>query len=308
MFSWTFSSVARDPPPGTLSSDTLINDELIAIEAMEQESAFESNLSDFFRTLYESGLPDFGISAELCKPADFDISRAVPLSANSPGSLVPPNLQLSSVGPTTCAFLSTLGFLERVRPASDTSHTTFSPASHYRHRIHVQCLASDPPPPHFMDFVSGLGFADGQTAAYWDCLHEVVFELTGAPERSVLIVWTDGLTQEQILGSYSQENLVRIEVSPKSSGLFWVRTKVIQGQAATVRHLAEVLVSKKALPLLVLSHVMMLRHIIDAQSKRIETPLHEASRILKALSAQFLACNVPPLPEKALFDGIKARK
>jgi hypothetical protein len=53
---------------------------------------------------------------------------------------------------------------------------------------------------------------------------------------------------------------------------------------------------------------MTLRHLIDAQSEKIETPLHEASRILRALSAQFLDYNVPLLPEKALFDGIKARK
>ena len=315
-YAWRFKSVAPDCVPRTLSDDINITDEVRPVTEHAQQSEFSSKLSNYFQDLYENQLKDFDVEAELCNPGDFDAKNSVKLTANTACQAFPQLVPPSTVGAPAVSFASSLNFfdiLESPRFSAvipeerdDIDHRTFASTTLYRHQIHASILRdAGETDLHFEDFAAGLGLVppSEQAVVHVDCHHEVIFHVDG--DYEVLIVWTNGLSRETLIQSYNEKNYMRIEISPRSSGLYTVEVKIVGSKAADFMSFSPLVVTKRALPVAVLSQVLINVHVLDRKMGKIQSPFLVNGALLSAVrDTSFAPHSVTLLSPKTIYDAV----
>ena len=314
-FGWRYKSIAPDPSPISLSEDTKINEEVRPIPEYTQQKEFSSKLSNYFQDLYENQLKDFEVDAELCNPGDFDAKNFVKLTPNAAVDASPQLLPTSSVGTPAVSFASSLSYfdvldtprLSAVVPEekADVDKRTFAETTVYRHQIHVSILRNAlDADPHFTDFLSGLGFGASadQTILHVDSNHDIFFHFDGSHE--VLIVWTNGLNRDESLRSYSDKTYMRIEISPRQSGLYSVTVRVNGSQSPGIPWFSPVITTKRALPIAVIVQLLIGVHILDRKMGRVQSPFLVNGALLNAVrDTSFVPHSLTLLSPKSIFEA-----
>jgi hypothetical protein len=312
-YAWEFRSLAPDSRPPVFETDVCQSG--IEVPAnCPQEVGFSGTIGNFVGDLYSNRLGQFGIEASLCRPDMFDSSDAVELSANPPENVGRSTVPPSSVGFPAVGFMTSMNFF-------DSSAVTGFPRSgeermkpldlSYRARIDVLFVVSNPPPrfpQHLEDFKVGLGFVEGdeQQWVYRDCRHEVVFHLpTGKDTHGkLLVMWAQDLSDQAYLGTFLPDIAVRIEIKPQPTGLFAVKTRIHVQFAPTFPAINDMLVSKAALPTVVLAQVLFTSRLIELRAGRMSQPVIDAGAQLHALEKRFFAHPSFLLGVKCLYEAL----
>jgi hypothetical protein len=310
-FIWRFVPIEPTPEPFTLCEDASICELVpIAIEDTHQ-GEFQAILASYCGQLYDSHLKSFGIEADLCQPRSFDSSNSVPLSLNpSKRASVPASL------PSRIGFAS-IGFMTSLNCFQSSSVTGFPPPGQgllgdplrldLTYRYEIACSLVTAPGAtsrgHFDDFKSGLGFLDetGTKLVYHDCRHDITFRWDQSPVSAVAIFWADGMSEEQLLQSYDPTTVLRIEIRCQMSGLFNVRTMVKGSEPLPI--VKECLVSKRALPVFVLSQILAGSHLQWRAQGDDQRPVLTIGESLRACITKFFGRPRPFVAEKTLYES-----
>jgi hypothetical protein len=162
----------------------------------------------------------------------------------------------------------------------------------------------------FTDCRSGLGILDSRkkgrftmpSVFHFDSRHEIEIRPSPSRDSTVGIFYMDEIGIATLCETYLPGHHFRIEIFGRPRGLFLVKILLHQQWASRIQTLSEVLVSKKALPMFVISQILWLRHVIDETAGTVARPEVEASEALRKLrKSEFLSHQVLLQNAKTLF-------
>jgi hypothetical protein len=258
-FGWRFRWIGIDPPAFDFDEDIKLSERIANETEFDVQRSFSSEWSGFFTTLYERDL-----GTKLWEPQNFEASP-ITLTPNKVDFPQPQKAAPAAVGVPSLAFLSSLNFFEIPICERFTPATIPRMANVTVHGIDVCFVAKELP--HFNDFKAGLGFLDEAGGRILAIVgqHEVSFHL-GQGVHPVVVVWIDGMSQDELIVSYNAEHRIRIEIESTPTGLFRVQFMVHRRYAERFPNLHEVLVSKRALPAFVVGQILTTTHVLDLMS------------------------------------------
>ena len=177
----------------------------------------------------------------------------------------------SSMGPNAANFLSSMAFFAPVE--NRRLFPSYSPMDPYQcqlscERVDIGLISANNLSAHLEEFKTGLGFpsrAGDGIITYRDVFCELVFHTKADLDQCrVQVVWCDGMDPSWLLETYSKDAFVRMEIRINPDGRFTVRTLLHKSRARKLRtSLGEVIVSKKILPLFVLSRLRSLTTVVS---------------------------------------------
>lgn len=292
-FTWTFTPISPDPEPRSISEDVMIDVPIPKASESESQIQFTNHITKYFTNLYENQLSEFNIDARLYTPSDFDSSSSIELTPNEFKKPKPQNLPPSSYGCNAAAFMTGTNFFDvietdRMFPAKDGTDSAIEKfdSNIFRHQVNISFFSRQSQVyPHFDDFKQGLGYVDPDTKniIFSDCRHEFIFNNNQLTQQDVVIVWGEGMSDDELTNSYNVVNKVRIEIMPRASGTYTVTVYVNKSIADELPSLEDAIISKRALPLYVISQISSNIHIIEHKAGKSHHPLLESGNKLRAI-------------------------
>jgi hypothetical protein len=184
------------------------------------------------------------------------------------------------------------------------------PNLEYRARVDVWLLGTGPFSGPFEDFKVGLGLVqeDGKLA-YRDCRNEIVFHQQDVPRTPVLVLWTERFVHSNYIGTFLPVLRARIEITPQPTGLFAVKTRIRKKYAPTFPVINDMLVSKAALPTVVLAQVLFASRVLGLRREArkrgsFSQPVIDAGEALHALEDRFFAHPSSLLGVQCIYEAI----
>ncbi|OHT08567.1 hypothetical protein TRFO_22821 [Tritrichomonas foetus] len=287
-FTWNFESQTPNVCQRELSTDINITDKLKPASDYKIQDDFTNKFLDVEKMLYtdeELLKEEFKVEKSLlCKPNEFDFGVedfSLPIVNEFDFPSVQ-NLPLSSAGQPAAAFLSSLNYFsdyysdDHLVPAS--SAPQLPSKLDFRHNI--SCMISQQGNlPHFQDFLHGLGLIDDNSKnkdqiIYADCRHKFIFRNNNDGTIIPCLIWNQGYSIDQYIDQ-NLNTLLRIEIEPQINGLFKVSINIIRGIQDLLprrKFQTEILVTKKALPVVFLSQLLYHYHGIEYCLNQISYP------------------------------------
>jgi len=293
-FTWNYSPVLPSPSIKELHSDVMINKNISLPNECESQKIFSNQIETFVTKTFDDHLPNLGIKAKKCSPSDYFHKNAPKLAPNNIPTPNPQFLPPSNPGTNATSFLTCFDFFDiletrRLYPMLQDREDRVRSfhQNGFRNRINVSFYSSNTVYPHFEDLKMGLGIGDSSTnnIIYYDCRHEIIFHTSKQQRKEIVIVWNCDLNNDQLMESYFKESSIRIEVSPKQSGLFSVKTWLSKSFDSSFL-IKEAIVTKKALPVHILSQVLTNSYIINRKKSTISEPLKISGNAIRQMRSE----------------------
>lgn len=162
--------------------------------------------------------------------------------------------------------------------------------------------------PQFEELTASLGLLNSdKSIVYADHRRKIVF-MRGAEAkiRPVIVVWREGATDSKIASTCTPEVGVRLLISPMENGLCKLEVSMNKNIDIKKVLLSSLIVTKQALPLHIISQIVVLSELLeDANTKIIDPPAHARETIKKAMSEEQTAYPEPLVATKVLLKSCK---
>ena len=253
-------------------------------KAVEQKDALEFEFqSEMCGTVERYMKNVFEDASEAASPSDFEQMDCGGTVCEE-DSCVPKfhlRREVDSPGPVSTNFASSLGFFEPIE--NKRLFPAYAPLAPYRPKACVECIhvgisSCGKASSHFEEFKTGLGFvsrSDPDVIVFRGLYGELIFHTKpDAPCQKVQIVWSEGMDLEEMMGTFSEETQLRLEVSVGSDGEFGVDTHLHRALTAKKIGMKKIRISKKILPMFIIARIQTLVHVMQ---NGMQNPLLEAA-------------------------------
>ena len=309
-YAWKYEPIAPTPAPrefNKISSDVNIPQ---ASETEEQKE-FTSKLVNYTNDLFNTQLPELGISASLCNPDDFSSKHAFEMTPNEAPEPSAQNIPPPTPGPCAAAFLTGLDFFDliettRLFPTIESRNVNSIDNNKFRHNINARFCSSTNASTHLKDFKRGLGFVlPNGNIVNETCRHRITFLADPNAHCEVEIVWDEGMTTKELVSTYTANTQLRFDISPMQTGLFLVNICVAKSISAEAVQLKRTIVSKRALPLFVISQIITCIHIINKLNETIVDPFASSGDLIgRVRGSEFYTHSIMLMCAKKILQDI----
>lgn len=257
------------------------------------QKQFTNHIEAFVTDLFANKLQEMGVESNICTPEEFN-PKPQNQSPNVLPQCSPQRAPPSSTGHDAAAFMTSFNYfdilesqrvLPSISPESAAKMQNLDSQS-FRHTIFARFAnlsANLTNSDCFEDFKRGLGFptqnGDIVNTTYG---HNVVF----TNERSIgaaIVVWAEKMTKAELVQTFSAENTLRIEIIPTHSGLFDVRTTASIKLNDDIVQMKRAFVTKRSLPLFVISQIMSSVHTIQIKENNAHEPFVTHGNLIREM-------------------------
>ena len=313
-FYWNFKFIDVEPSISELSEDVKIASNFPSPIENEEQKQFSNVFQAFEDNLFTNTLQStFNIqNPRQYKPSDFISSNSTSLPPTldykEPHTQ---NLPPKTVGPSSSAFMNSLNFYDLLltnrlfsSPGSDPQKIenvirslTDNPnyvLNKFKHVLSCVILSSSNiQSKHFDDFKIGLGLINksSKEIIYEDCRHKIIFSSNFLGEinfetdqyknksvvPNVFILWNESINQDDLINFYRKSiPNIKILITPQANGLYAVNVS-IYGGICNSKSLSEILISKHALPVFIISQIISNVHKVNNIIGSVVNPITDAS-------------------------------
>ncbi|EAX99648.1 hypothetical protein TVAG_091150 [Trichomonas vaginalis G3] len=314
---WNYKSLNPQMVDISVKPKTVLENVTIpSASDISEQQKYTKHFTDFVDDLFDNKLLNLGLKTKICQPSDFMslLDKSPHLTSNTLQLVKAQNIPTNSSGHESASFMTSLGFFDKTNVFPSISAESSQKMKEldnkkFMHTIPARFAKLAPSLKSselFDDFKNGLGVkTENGDIVHSSWAHSIIFN----EERSigsVLIVWGEEMNRTEIVQTFSLENPLRIEIYPTKSGLFDVRTCSIHKIAEDVVQIKRAFVTKRALPLFVVSQINSAVHAINIKdNNNHESFLSNGNMIREMKEKEFHSHYIMLLCEKKILQEVQ---